>query len=233
MKPSLLRQLLLYRYRYILGSIAFCVLLVLMVTGYPQMVSPGLTASEITTATRAAELDSQVMLQSSLIDLPYLLLQKTSIKFFGLTNLSIMLPSMVLAIITGFAFCIMISRWFRPNIAFIVGCILAASAPFLMLARSGTAAIMLLFWLSIILLAATNILHRTSHHQLWRLVALIAIPLSLYTPLMIYPLVALTIAGILHPHVRFMAKRIRPTQWAIGIAIFTVLITPLVITIIQ
>lgn len=89
------------------------------------------------------------------------------------------------------------------------------------------------FWLSIILLAVTNILHPEGKSKLWAIVLLLVLPLSLYTPLMIYPLLAIAIAGILHPHVRFVAKRTSMWKYILGALGMVVLLAPLVLWLVR
>ena len=48
---------------------------------------------------------------------------------------------------------------------------------------------------------------------------------------MIYPIVAIAIAGMLHPHVRFTLRRIKHWQYSVGIAFFLIVLSPLILSI--
>ena len=229
---SLIKQITLYRYRYIIGGLLLVGLLIGLLTTRLNLAPIGLSTAVADSVVISANLSLDKALQSSLIDLPYHILQQLSIDSFGTHKWSITLPSTVVAVLTGIIFTLMIRRWFRPNIAVITGLIFVTSAPFLTIGRSGLPTIMLLFWLSLILLAATNILHSSKRSQLWQFVGIVAVGLSLYTPLMVYPLIALSVAGLLHPHVRYVFKKINPYQKAIGAFVFLIIIAPLIVSLI-
>lgn len=227
MKPSILKQLLLYRYRYQTSAILFILLLVGLLLLRIDLAPAGLSQAEMNSAVASATFRFEFPFTQSLIDLPYKLLQKASLSFLGLNEWGIVAPSLLLGLATGVAFLMMVRRWFRMNVALITSFIFVTSAAFLVLARTGTPMIMTTFWLSIILLAVTNILHPEGKSKLWVMVLLLALPLSLYTPLMIYPLLAIAIAGILHPHVRFVAKRTSMWKYVLGVIAMIVLLAPL------
>jgi len=229
MKQSTLKQLLLYRYRYQTGTLVFIILLVGILLLRLDLAPAGISQAEMDSAVASATFRFEFPITQSLIDLPYKLLQKASLSYIGLNEWGIVVPSLLLGLSTGVAFLMMVRRWFRMNVALITSFIFVTSAAFLVLARTGTPMIMTTFWLSIILLAVTNILHPEGKSKLWAFVLLIALPLSLYTPLMIYPLLAIAIAGILHPHVRFVAKRTSIWKYGLGLFAMFVLLAPLVL----
>ncbi|MEO5691168.1 MAG: glycosyltransferase family 39 protein [Candidatus Saccharimonadales bacterium] len=227
MKPSVLREILLYKYRYQTGIAIFIVVLVGLLFLRLDMAPTGVSQIEMSSAVASATFKPVYPITSSLVDLPYKLLQKASLSLFGITEVSIIAPSLLLGAVTGVAFLMMVRRWFRTNVALITSMIFVSSAAFLTVARTGTPIIMTTFWLSIILLAVTNILHPEGRSKLWAVVLLVALPLSLYTPLMIYPLLAIAIAGILHPHVRFMARRMAAWKYITAALAVIVLLLPL------
>ena len=228
-KTSLFKQVTLYRFRYILGALAVLALLASLLLIAPDVAPRGISSLVASSVTVSASLFNTNLDSLPLIDLPYHALQALTIDLFGLSWLGITLPSMVLAAITGILFILMIRRWFRLDIAIVTGILLLSSAPFLTLGRSGFPIIMLLFWLSLILLAATRILHGSRFSTLWQLTIVIAAALSLYTPLAIYPLVALAIGGLLHPHVRYLVRRQPMTKLIAAPVVFFALILPLII----
>ncbi len=227
MKPSVLREVLLYRYRYQTGIVVFLVVLLGLLFLRLDSAPTGISQEEMASAVASATFQPVYPVASSFVDLPYRLLQKVSLSVFGISELSIIAPSLLLGAITGVAFIMMVRRWFRMNVALITSLIFVSSAAFLTVARTGTPIIMTTFWLSIILLAVTNILHPEGRSKIWLLVLLVAVPLSLYTPLMIYPLLAIAIAGILHPHVRFMVRKMAVWKYITAVLIVIILLLPL------
>ncbi len=229
MNGSVIREILLYRYRYVAGLFVFAIVLVGLLTVRTDLAPTGLTALDMNSALRSATFKFSQPLAQSTVDLPYLLLQKLSLHFLGITDFAIKLPSIILAIATGFAFMMMVRRWFRLNVALVTSLILITSSAFLTLGRSGHGEIMTSFWLSLFLLAATNIVHPEGKTRVWFWVAFLMLPLSLYTPMMVYPIIAITIAGVLHPHVRFTLAHVTHWQYAIAIAFFLVALAPLIL----
>lgn len=223
MRISVLREVLLYRYRYIAGLLVFGVILAILPTIRFDLAPTGLSNVDMDSALRSATYKLTQPFAQSVVDLPYLLVQKLSMHVFGVTEFAIKLPSMIFGIASGAAFIMMVRRWFRLNIALVTSLIFVTSSAFLVLARSGNGAIMTTFWLSLFLLAATNIVHPEGKTRLWFIAAFCMVPFSLYTPLMIYPLIAIFIAGLLHPHVRFTLRHISSLQYTLG-AIFLVLV---------
>ncbi len=227
MKPSVLREVLLYRYRYQTGILVFLIVLIGLLLVRLDTAPTGISQDEMNSVVASATFRPVFPVVDSLIDLPYRLLQKASLSFFGVSELSIIAPSLLLGAVTGAAFIMMVRRWFRMNVALITSLIFVSSAAFLTVARTGTPMIMTTFWLSIILLAVTNILHPEGRSKLWLLVLLVALPLSLYTPLMLYPLLAIAIAGILHPHVRFMVRKMAVWKYITAALVVIALLMPL------
>lgn len=230
MRRSILREIVLYRYRYIAGIIIFCVTLVGLLLLRTDLAPTGLSAVEMQSAVSSATYQLTQPLAQPVIDMPYRLLQKASLSIYGVTEFAVILPSIIMAMLTGVAFLMMVWRWFRLNIALITSLIFITSAAFLTAGRTGFPEIMTTFWLSIILLAVTNIIHPAGKTKLWFVVALITVPLSLYTPLMIYPIIAIVVAGVLHPHVRFTLGHIAKWQYAVAAALVVILLSPLVVS---
>lgn len=211
MKDQSLKKFTFYRLRYWLGyiiiSLAFIGIIALAVLEVPG----GLNAAEETSALKSASLNLREPLSLLVTDLPYHALQKISFFLFGLSSISIKLPSALIAFLTGVGFVLLMRRWFAPGISVIVSGIAIASAAFIYLAQQGTPAIMSLFWpVAIMLLASWSV----SKHRFAPLALVmlgITAALSLYTPLAIYTLLALVIGGLLHPHVRYVVRRKIPT----------------------
>src|SRR5690606_38230447 len=67
-------------------------------------------------------------------------------------------------------------------------------------------------WSVWLLLIATMITYSTRYKRLWQVLFFIAMPLSLYTPMSLYLVLAIVSAGLLHPHVRHVIKRMSRIQ---------------------
>lgn len=233
MKISLIKELLLYRYRFGLGYGLYVIfVIVLLVVGIGR-IPYGITENEMRSVVTSSELRPDSLLDISFVDAPYHFLQNISVHLFGLTDISIKLPSLIFALLSALALVVMLSRWFTPRIAIITGILVVTTTPFLGMGRLGVPLIMMTFWLSIILLSATRILHSAKHTMFWKFVLAFSVGLSLYTPLMIYPLVALAIAGLLHPHVRYTIRSVTPVRAVIAIIAFILALVPLGWTIYQ
>lgn len=225
MKHNLLHQLLLYRYRYLLGYLLFAVglvgLLVLELGNVPQ----GLLQSEKQSAIHSTLLSPTM--DTRIIDLPYHLLQKASLYIFGVTNLSIKLPSVILAVIAGAGILLLLKRWFSHNVAIIGGLLAITSSMFLVAGRTGTSAILFILWSTSLLLLGTLISQNAKGQFVWRVSLGAVLGLSLYTPLSIYVIGAACIAGLLHPHVRYTIRRYGTVETTCAVLLFLITIVPL------
>lgn len=233
LKSSFIREITLYRYRYGIGYAAFIVLLFALLLFSLNAAPRGLTDGEMQSAVTGVNINILAPTAQNVIDAPYHLMQKLSIQLFGLQPFSIKLPSIILGVITGIAMVIMLQRWFKRNVAVISAILIATSTGFISLSRLGEPLIMTTFWTVILLLASTFVLHSNRATLFWRIVCFVSVGLLLYSPLGIYPLIAMTIAGLLHPHVR---HRIKQGKWwqflLLGLA-FSIAIAPLAIAIVN
>lgn len=227
MKTSLIKEVLLYRYRFALGYSLYGLFVISLLFVGLGRIPLGLTQNEMASVVTSSTFSLDNLLTASYIDAPYHVIQNLSIHFLGLTEFAIKLPSVLFALITAVALVVMLSRWFQPRIAIITGMIAVTTTPFLAMGRLGIPLIMMAFWLSIILLSATRIIHSAKHALFWKFILAIAIGFSIYTPLMIYPIVALVIAGILHPHVRYVIRTMKPQRIVLAILLFILSVAPL------
>lgn len=228
MKTTLLREVTLYRYRYIVGYLGFGLLLFALLLLAIDYVPRGLSAAEMESAVTSVNVNVLKPTATNVINAPYHLLQKASIQFFGLTPVAIKLPSIIIAAITGVAIILMLQKWFRRNVAIITAVIIVTSVGFLTLARTGTPDVMTAFWTVVLLLGATHVLHGHRHRFFWKLFCFISVALLAYSPFGIYPLLGMVIAGIFHPHVRNRLRRGTWWQHGLIVIIVLVLLTPLI-----
>lgn len=229
MKFSFLRQITLYQYRYYIGYGLFILLLLSVLIVDIGTVPRGLSENEMASAVASNQINIFSPHTSDIVNLPYHLAQKASIGLLGLTPFAIKLPSVLLAFIVGVSLLFMLSHWFSQNVAVLSSLLASTSVPFITMGRTGAPLIMVTVWTIILLLAATQLTTRTSGVFPWKAVALVSGILLLYTPLGIYPVIALVISGLLHPHVRHQIKRTKPWQIAIFVLLSLALLAPLAI----
>lgn len=204
-----------YRFRFLIGY-SLLALAVIALLGLAVAYVPGGTSeAERTSALSSASIDLSQPASLLISDAPYHVLQKTSIELFGLSSISIKLPSALIAFLTSVGLVLLLRRWFSARVSVITGAVAVTCTPFIFLAQQGTPAIMTLFWPVVILLLA-NLSIRAGKLQ-YTAVPLLGIvaALSLYTPLSAVTLVALAVGGLLHPHVRYVMRRKLPRPLAI------------------
>ncbi len=230
-RPSFLKQVTLYKFRYILGYSILAFILILIVTLDIRSLPNGVNAAEMQSAVASNAFWPNLSFDW-IINWPYLLLQKISLFVFGVSRLSLVLPSLLIGCATMILFAMTLHQWFRSTVAVIATSVAVTSIPFITLTRSATPDVMLSFWTILLLFGAVRLLIKHDRPFLWKFVIVIAAVGLLYTPLGIYPLVSFLIGGLLHPHVRSRLRRMRKHR-VIILSIFTVLaITPLVIRLI-
>lgn len=232
MKTTFLREVTLYRYRYIVGYVAFGILLLALLLLAIDQAPRGLSQSEMDSAVTSVNVNVFHPIVTDVVDAPYHLLQKVTIQYLGLNSMSIKLPSIIIGAITGVGIILMLQKWFRKNVALITALVIVTSVGFLSLARMGTPMIMTAFWTVMLLLGATHVLHGEKHRFLWKLFCFICIALLAYSPFGIYPLIVMVIAGIFHPHVRYRLKEGKWWQHLISVCTVLIILAPLIVSII-
>ncbi len=226
MNASLIRELILYRYRYVISYSLFAVLLIGLSFIDLGSVPYGISNSEMNSAVASNSLNPYRPQITDIVNLPYHLLQKLSIGLLGLSALSIKLPSVILAIASGIVMMLMLRLWFRHNVATLTLLISIISVPFISMARTGTAGIFFVFVLLVILYAGIRLTQSKNRPFFWKVIVFIAMMLLLYVPFGFYTVLALAIAGVLHPHIRFQMRRTLWWQWLILASIAIILIMP-------
>lgn len=196
-----------YRLRFWLGysiiALAFIGLMAIAVTYIPG----GINTAEEASVLKSASLNPREPSSLLVTDLPYHALQKLSLFLFDLSSFSVKLPSAFIAFLTGVGFILLLRRWFTPAVSVIVSGIAVSSTAFIFLSQQGTPAIMALFWPVMLMLFASWSVSKNRFAPLALIGLGITAGLSLYTPLAIFPLLALIIGGLLHPHVRYVVRR--------------------------
>lgn len=226
---------LLYRWRYHIGAaligIALITLLYLIGTAVPG----GLSHAEMQSAVVTAQTPLKVVLGGAadfIFNLPYHALQRASLFFFGVSNISIKLPSLILAFASVILLYGLLRLWFRRNVAIITSAIVATTGQFLLHAQLGTPDIGYVFWNIALLFSASMLARVKKSRPLWLLLTAFIAGLSLYTPMQIYIVLALIAICFIHPHARFIV--FHQPLWAQISAGMLLIVTalPLILTLI-
>ncbi|MFZ1250489.1 MAG: glycosyltransferase family 39 protein [Candidatus Microsaccharimonas sp.] len=218
----------LYRWRYVIGYSLVGLLLAGMLLFAGLYLPGGLSEAEMTSVVRSAQIAFSDPSSLVLPNLPYYLFQAGVFSQFGVSVFTIKLPSLILALVSAVGVILLLRRWFRPNIAVLASLIAITTGQFIYLAQSGTPSILYIFWPVLLLLLGTQITRGKKFRYLWKILFAIAVGLSLYTPLSIYPLIAIALAVVLHPHLRNVVRRLSKPRLAIVTLIFAAVIAPLV-----
>ena len=175
-----------YRWRYALGYTVIIAVIGIMVAVAAFYVPHELRQGEIDTALTSAKLGTSSMSPQSFIDLPYHILQKLSFMAFGVTVLSIKLPSILLGTLSVLGIFLLIRTWFEPKVAIIATLIATVSAQFLFMLQDGTPLITFTFLSVWLLFVATYVTRRKYFGTLWKVLTTLAMAACLYTPMGIY-----------------------------------------------
>jgi len=218
----------LYRKRFLLGYslIAISVGIILYLIG--TTIPGGLTEGEMESVVQSSQLSFNSFTPESIINLPYHIVQKGSLSILGVSVFSIKLPSLILGALSAVGLLLLLQTWFKRNVAIITTLIIIATGQFLFVSQNGTPTIMYIFWTVWLLLAAMMVSRHAAWQPFWKIILFAAAALSLYTPLSVYILVALVAASVLHPHLRFLMRRLSKPMLALAAFCGLVLVAPLI-----
>lgn len=223
----------LYRFRYFIGYglIGFSLIGLLLFAGF--YAPGGISNSEMNTLVSSSNVTFTDIHSFAVPNLPYLLLQKASVNWLGVTDFSIKLPSLVLAFITAIGLIILLRRWFKPNIAILASIIAITTGQFLFIAQSGTPGILYVLWSVWLLLLGTLIAKRSHPRLFWKILFFVIGALSLYTPLSIYAMLTMGAAAVLHPHLRYIVRQLSRPRLAVAFLLGLVVALPLIVGIVR
>lgn len=224
-------SLTLYKLRYWIGySLVGLMMIGLLAT--VALYSPGaLSLSELESLKNTSVLNSTNLADLGIVNLPYHLLQHASLSIFGVSEISIKLPSLILGLVSAVGILLLLREWFKRNIAVISTVVAISTGQFLFLSQSGTPDIMYLFWPIWILLFATYVAKKKPRLMFNKIMLFIALALSLYTPLAIYTVAAITITIVLHPHLRYLLKQLNKKLLILAIFFGLLAMVPLLVAI--
>lgn len=233
--PKQITDYILYRWRFGIGYALVGLLVGILLVFAAAYVPGGLSKSEISTAITSNQLtfDLDSFNPSSVVDLPYKLLQYGSFAIFGITAFSVKLPSLLLGILSVVGVVLLLRYWFHQNVAVISALIVITASQFIFASQDGTPTVMYIFLPTWLLLLALKVSRHIGRKSFWELLLMAALALSLYTPLSIYILLALISATLLHPHLRFIVGRLSRQKLIIAGLIGLALLAPLIASIIM
>lgn len=227
MVKALVTDFLIYRWRYAIGYLLVGLAFIALLVFAGLYVPGGLSQSEMTVVAKSTQLTLDNPESLAIGSAPFYLLQKLILETLGVTNFSVKILSLVCAFITGLGAVLLLRQWYRPNIAVLASVIMITTGQFLFVGQLGTTSILYIMWPIWLLLAATMITRSINHKRFWKVLFFILMPLSLYTPLSIYLVLAIVSAAILHPHVRHVVRRISPLHLTGLLSASLILIAPL------
>jgi len=228
-----LTDFLTYRYRYQIGYGLIVIIFVALLAVAGFYVPGGLSQSEQNSFIQTASMDLQNTSTLAIANLPFFAAQRLSMDLFGSSTIAFKLPSLICAGIAGIGAVLLLRRWFKPNIAVLATIIMITTGQFLYVAQSGNASITYVLWPVWLLLIATMITTSEHYKRFWKVLFFIAMPLSLYTPLSIYLVVAIMSAGLLHPHVRYVIKKMSRPHLIMLIVMSLIIAAPLAYLVIR
>lgn len=218
----------LYRWRYVIGYTLIGLLLAALLLFAGLFLPGGLSQDEMNSVVRSESLSLSNPASLAIPNMPYYALQAAVLAIFGVSILTIKLPSLILALFSAVGLILLLRRWFKPNIAVLASLIAITTGQFLFIAQSGTPSVLYIFWPIALLLLGTQVTRVKKFRMLWKVLFVAVAALSLYTPLGIYPLIAVILAVTLHPHLRNVIRRLKNSRLAIVSILFLVLVAPLV-----
>lgn len=225
----------LYRWRYLLGYGVVALLIVALLAIAWLLIPGGLTYAEMESTVTSGSLtfSLETFRPEAMVNLPYHLLQHASFALFGVSNLTVKLPSLILGLFSALGILLLLRMWFKRNVAVITTVILITTSQFLFIAQDGTPTIVYIFWSVWMLVSALMVSRKARGSTLWKLALFGIGALSLYTPLEIYIILALLSAVILHPHLRYIVKSLSKSRLVLATFCGLILLTPLIYAIVK
>lgn len=222
-------ELTLYRYRHLIGYGMLVLATVGLLLLFINKIPAGLSQAEEASALASSKLvfDQHFLDTTHAVNLPYHIAQWGSLELFGLGPLGVRLPSLLFGAMSILFLLLLLRRWLQENVAITWGLVVTTTTWFLLLGRTGTPDIMVVFWTSLILLLATLVSQQARGYQAWKSLAIVSIGLSFYTPLMAYLFAASALAAAFQPHLRYVIRYAEKTSVSLGVLLFIAVLVPL------
>jgi hypothetical protein len=228
-----LSETFIYKWRFWIGYGLIGIGLITALIFAGSFLPGGISNAEMQSVVKSNTVNIRDFWSLDVLNMPYHLLQHASIALFGVSVLSIKLPSIILAFFSVIGLIFLLKNWFKPSIGVLATLIAITTGQFLFIAQNGTPDIMYLFWPVWLILIASLIPLQHKYKKLFIIVFFIAAALSLYTPLSLYVIIVIAGAIILHPHLRYLIKQLTKIEMAMGVVVVSVLISPLVTALIK
>lgn len=223
----------LYRYRFLIGYALIAILLASLLVFAGLYVPGGLSTHEQRAVITTASLNFSDPASLLVANLPYHAFQWVILTLFGINDFTIKVPSLILGLASALGLIYLLRRWFPPSIAVLASLIAVTTGQFLLIAQSGSASVLYMFWPIMLLLLGTQVTRAKKARFFWKILFTITAALSLYTPLSVYALFAIALTIVLHPHLRMAVRRLSKLRLTICLAIGLALISPLIYMIIR
>lgn len=220
-------QFFLYRWRYVIGYSFLALLLIGVLVFVARFIPGGLSEQEMRSVVITESFSITDPASWAVTNAPFYWLQSLVFTTFGVSIFTIKLSSLILAALSAVGLVLLLRRWFKPNIAVLTSFIAISTGQFLFLAQQGTPSILYVFWPIMLLLLGTQITRGKRFRLLWKFLFAASAALSLYTPLSVYPLIAITLAVILHPHLRNAVRQLSKLKVSFVVLLSAVLLAPL------
>jgi 4-amino-4-deoxy-L-arabinose transferase-like glycosyltransferase len=222
-----------YRWRYVVGYSIIGLLLAGLLVFAGLYVPGGISTDEMHSAVMSENISLSNPSSFAITSLPFHLLQSRIFDHFGVSDFTIKLPSLIMSLFAAIGLILLLRRWFSPRIAVLTSFLAITTGQFLFVAQNGSPGVSYIFWPILLLLLGTQVTRAKRGRLLWKLLFAVGAALSLYNPLSIYPLFAIALATVLHPHLRAIVRRLSKVRIAISLVIAAIIITPLILSIIH
>ena len=218
---------LLYRWRFRIGYLAVAAIVVGIIV-FTALNTPGaLRLGEQETALISGKLSMTSLDVNSIVNFPYYILQRVSFLAFGVTTLSVKLPSIVLGVLSALGIFLLARNWFTRNVAVMVTLLATTSTQFLFMAQDGTPAIIFSFVTIWLLAICTFVTRKKLFSTFWKVVCGVLMAVELYLPFGVYVDSALAITMLFHPHIRYLLRRISRPRFTLAIVFGLAAMVPL------
>ncbi len=232
MSKFVLAESFIYRHRLFLGYGLFVVGLLATLIFAGLYFPGGISNDEMKSVVISSNINILNVRSVAIVNLPYHIFQNISLNLFGVSMLSIKLPSIILAFLSAIGVVLLLRRWFKPSIGVLASLISISTSQFMFLAQDGTPSIMYIFWAVWLLLLASSIIRNQKYRIVYIVAFYVTAAACLYTPLSVYALIALVASIILHPHLRYLIRKMPKFKVAVGIFCAILLISPLIVFIV-
>lgn len=232
----------LYNWRYIIAHLAVIGLFAGLVGLMFWYAPAGLRQAEID---QVASLNFKTLFSGqNIIDFPYKLLQLAGLKFFGLSTLTVKLPSLIFGGLSLLGFFWLIAHWINRKTALIASAIVMSTSQLMIMVQDGTPGIMFIFWQIVIMILLTKVsqflpdIQQLKANKNKATLALIlpalgvVLGLSVYTPMVLFLPLLLVGLSLGHPKPRLLIKQFNLRLLLPGIIGFILIISPLLLQII-